>query len=215
MNFPFRLADITTTPSLPAVPALTSPLPQAASTPIPPEAIVTLIFALAVVTIFLFITLSWFLLGLARNREWSIADAVSEEAGDQPTTLPPGVKPIMVASSSRLIAVVGFLVLVAMSIGVGYGIIWSIFTGRPLQIQGLLSYFYGMGTLFAPYAFNQLSQAFGAFAQTPQTPASSTQPAVTQPAVTPAAVVRTSQALLQPTLQLPVLKLPTAPGTQN
>jgi len=196
-------------------------VPPAAGAP-PAPADGYLIFTLVVVSLFLIGALLWLLMGLARNPAWTIADAVSEEAGNQPATLPVGVKPIMVASSSRLIAMLGLIVLIGMSIGVGYGMIWSMFTHQQMQMQGLLSYFYGMAALFAPYAVNQLREAFSAFAPgtnpSPQPAAtgagssSSSSSASSSSSSGAPAALPPPPPLLQPSVVLPALKQPIQPG---
>jgi len=65
------------------------------------------------------------------------------------------------SSVSRLIALVGTLVLTAVMLGVGYGMIWSLFTkGQIPALEGIGPYLLGSSALFAPYAFNQLKEAF-------------------------------------------------------
>src|SRR5271169_886657 len=66
--------------------------------------------------------------GLLRSKDWHLGDAVSEEAGNQPSTLPVGTKPVMVASSSRLIALLGLLVILVMFLGFGYYFLYAAFT---------------------------------------------------------------------------------------
>ena len=109
--------------------------------------------------------------GLKGNAAWSLADAISEEAGDQPNPLPPGVKPIMVASSSRLIAFLGLSVILCLYLGFGYVYLWERFF-RPsamMDSKNLLAFLFGGATMFAPYMANQLSSAFSTYTA-PQPP---------------------------------------------
>jgi hypothetical protein len=65
-----------------------------------------------------------------------------------------------VPSSSRLGAAVGVLVLAIMALGVGYYMLWSLFTKQTVDLSSVGTYFLSGSALFAPYAFNQLSSIF-------------------------------------------------------
>jgi hypothetical protein len=106
-----------------------------------------------------------------RNSNWSIADALTEKSSDltesytitDPETSQPKqvVKPVLVGSASRLIATIGTMVITAILLGVGYSMIWSLFTrGQIPALEGIGPYLLGAGALFTPYAFNQLKEAF-------------------------------------------------------
>ena len=116
-------------------------------------------------TIFLDFLLLLILVGLLRSKNWSMGDALSEEAGNQPKELPPGTRPEMVASSSRLIALLGLVVILSIYLGVGYHLLWRLFTtGDVPDLTNLTSFLYGGAVIFAPYLVNQLKEAFTAFA---------------------------------------------------
>lgn len=120
-----------------------------------------------VVTILLFVFLMVTFIALLRNEEWSLADAVSEEAIPQPPTLPEKCegKPIMVASTSRLVALLGLLGILSMFIGVGYYLLWSLFCkGEVPQLWEIVRFFYAGAAMFAPYLVNQIREAFESFA---------------------------------------------------
>jgi hypothetical protein len=120
-----------------------------------------------VVTILLFVFLMVMFIGLLRNKDWSLADAVSEEAAPQPPTLPEKRegKPIMVASSSRLVALLGLLGILSMFIGVGYYLLWVLFcTGTVPQLWEIVRFFYTGAAMFAPYIVNQIRETFESFA---------------------------------------------------
>lgn len=124
---------------------------------------------------FLFVSL-----GLLRSRDWQLGDAVSEEAGNQPNPLPAGTKPIMVASSSRLIALIGLLSILGVFLGFGYYFLYSAFAGTTMQLADMKSVIYYLlsgAVMFAPYLANQLQSAFTSFGATSQ---SSTVPAPAQ-----------------------------------
>lgn len=122
------------------------------------------LFAVTVMTLFAATTMIAFLRSLSRSRTWSFGDVLSEEAGNQ-GTLPPGMKPVMVASSSRTIAVFGLFVVISGFFGIAYFIVWALFSGKPLDgLQEVMPFFYGSAALFAPYAVNQMKEAFTAVA---------------------------------------------------
>jgi hypothetical protein len=69
-------------------------------------------------------------IGLLRSQNWFLGDALSEEAGNQPDPLPAGVKPVMVASSSRIMALLGLLNILGVFIGFGYYFLYAAFAAR-------------------------------------------------------------------------------------
>ncbi len=130
--------------------------------------IMTAILAFA----FLFVAM-----GLLRSRDWQLGDALSEEAGNQPDPLPAGVKPIMVASSSRLIALFGLLTILGVFLGFGYYFLYAAFAGMKTELADMKSvvyYLFSGAVMFAPYLANQLRDAFSSFGASPQSSVSST-----------------------------------------
>jgi len=109
-------------------------------------------------------------LGLLRSRDWQLGDAVSEEAGNQPDPLPIGTKPIMVASSSRLIALLGLLNILGVFLGFGYYFLYSAFAGTMHleDMKSVIYYLFSGAVMFAPYLANQLREAFTSFGAAPQ-----------------------------------------------
>lgn len=129
------------------------------SDPCVPYTIVTVLM-----TLFGLATVFGFLRTLKRSTTWFIGDALSEEAGNQPAVLPPGMKPVMVASASRTIAVFGLFVIMTGVVGVAYYIVWALFYCHALDdLQKITPFFYGAAALFAPYAVNQMKEAFTSF----------------------------------------------------
>lgn len=109
------------------------------------------------------------------------AQPVSEEAGNQPNPLPLGVKPVMVASSSRLIALVGLLNILGVFLGFGYYFLYPAFAQGSIDagaMKGVIYYLFSGAVMFAPYLANQLQNAFSSFAGAP-TAATSATPAAT------------------------------------
>jgi hypothetical protein len=123
--------------------------------------IMTAILAFA----FLFIAL-----GLLRSKDWYLGDAISEEAGNQPDPLPAGIKPVMVASSSRLIALLGLLNILGVFLGFGYYFLYSAFAGTVSlsDMKSVIYYLFSGAVMFAPYLANQLREALSSFSAAPQ-----------------------------------------------
>lgn len=65
-----------------------------------------------------------------------------------------------VPSYSRVGAAVGTFVLATMVLGMGYYMLWSLFTRHTVDLSSVGTYFLSASALFAPYAFNQLSSIF-------------------------------------------------------
>jgi hypothetical protein len=94
--------------------------------------------------------------------KWSLADALSEESSVQPAAHAAKKDINMVASSSRLIALVGLLGILTLVLGVGYAIIWRLFVfGAVPDLSQVRNFLFGAACLFAPYLANQLSGVFG------------------------------------------------------
>ena len=103
----------------------------------------------------------------AAGSTWTLAMALSEnevlkDAAGNPVTDPVTGQPksLVSASSSRLIAFMGMVVIVCMFLGIGYYIIWGLFTGIDVaaKLTGIWAYFAAGSSLFAPYAANQLAE---------------------------------------------------------
>ncbi|GAB3629328.1 hypothetical protein PTE30175_03724 [Pandoraea terrae] len=100
-----------------------------------------------------------------RRQGWSLADALSEEASLPPGTPTPaaGQAPPLVASTSRLIALVGTVILGTFFSGIGYYVVWQLCNGRDLDAaNGAWAFFVSGATLFAPYGVNKLAKIFQA-----------------------------------------------------
>lgn len=130
---------------------------------------------IAFVTLFLLVTLKIIRRSLA-DSNWKMSEAISEPEGVPATPAAPGeptaetlqgtaaapVKPAMVASSSRLIALIGGIILAAMYLGTGYYVLFAVFY-LPENVKRIdeINQFFVMGmTLFSPYAVNKLSTMF-------------------------------------------------------
>jgi hypothetical protein len=96
---------------------------------------------------------------LRRSSSWLVGDALSEEAAAQGAPAP-GQKPILIASSSRTIALFGMIVLMGVVVGLSYFVLWALFYGQSLdELAKLGPLFCGAAALFAPYAVNQIRSA--------------------------------------------------------
>lgn len=85
---------------------------------------------------------------------------VDPQPSPTPNPPPAGQKSDETPSTSRLGAAVGTLVLAVMALGVGYYMLWSLFTHQTVDLTSIGTYFLSGSALFAPYAFNQLSSIF-------------------------------------------------------
>jgi len=138
------------------------------------------IVAVSAFILFAFATLRTSLAG----SKWNLADALSEaEAQQNPSAGTGGASPsaaagtsggggsaagnqgapVMSASSSRLIAFVGMIIISALYLGVGYYTLWALFFGQAQEIENVKqtgTLFLTGSALFAPYAFNKLADVF-------------------------------------------------------
>ena len=148
-------------------------LPPAAQSAAPPplpfhpnEVLVWLVIVL--VLSFILLALSWLRSAMtAASPKWSLADALSEEADIAYfTTTGPQVdnagKPVTVsemrASSSRLIALLGAIVILFLFLGFGTFVLYQYgTTGVMPEVGDILKFMSGGLALFAPYAVNKLS----------------------------------------------------------
>lgn len=107
---------------------------------------------------------------LKKSPSWTLGDALGEEripettqtttAGTTTTVTTP--QPPIAGSASRLIAMFGLLVLACVILGIGYGIIYGLIAEcRVPSLDGVGAYLAGGAALFAPYAVNQIREAFG------------------------------------------------------
>src|SRR5262245_2186198 len=155
------------TPVQPGAPGAAAPCPACS------ESVNAYWVAFGVITGLLGLAILGILVSLKNSGDWSLADALAEKSSDrkkmvaQPVAGEPLEKamlvaePAMVGSASRLFAMLGTLVLTVVMLGIGYAMIWSLFTrGTIPALEGIGPYLMGGAALFAPYAFNQLKEAF-------------------------------------------------------
>ena len=99
---------------------------------------------------------------VVKNRQWSLADALSEESAYQPKEIMKKEDVILLASTSRLIALLGLLGILTTVLGIGYSIMWNLFIfGTVPDLTMVRSFLFGSACLFAPYLANQIGGMFG------------------------------------------------------
>jgi hypothetical protein len=95
--------------------------------------------------------LIFFIIGMLIGlHKWSLRDALMDDSASG------GPKP----SISRLIALMGFAVLISIYLGIGYSVIFRLLSGGTVgDLSGLGSFLLGAAALFAPYLANQIKGA--------------------------------------------------------
>lgn len=92
------------------------------------------------------------------DRQWSFGDALSEESRYQPPEIREKKDVITFASTSRLIALIGMMGILAIVVGIGYSVMWNLYIyGTVPDLSQVRSFLYGAACLFAPYLANRLS----------------------------------------------------------
>ncbi len=115
---------------------------------------------------------------LSQNK-WSLADALSEESAYQPKEIKGKQDVIMVASTSRLIALLGLLGILTTVLGIGYSVMWNLFIyGTVPDLTQVRSFLFGSASLFAPYLANQIGGVFSPSAK-PKPPEAAPSTAIT------------------------------------
>jgi len=131
---------------------------QTTPAPVPPPNWLVVSITVAVVVLALF-ALLLVRKGLSQSSGWTLGDALSEEAdltNDQGTAIVE-----MRASSSRLIAFMGLVVLLSLYLGFGVFILYYFGTGQtlPKDLNDIENFMLAGLTMFAPYAVNQFRAA--------------------------------------------------------
>lgn len=130
--------------------------PPATQNPLPKPLTISILIGITLVLVFGLATV----LRALRRCGWNLCDALSEEAELPDGTPPPaaGAPPPLVPSSSRVIALIGTIVLSTFFVGIGYWVIWQLCNGQPItEAQDVWSFFATGSTLFLPYGINKLS----------------------------------------------------------
>ncbi|MGA8431920.1 MAG: hypothetical protein WB729_19000 [Candidatus Sulfotelmatobacter sp.] len=97
---------------------------------------------------------------IATFKGWSLGDALAEESSEQPAVINDRSSVIMVASASRIVAVVGLFGILALVIGIGYSIVWNLTVcGTAPNLAGIKDFLLAIAALFTPYLANQIREA--------------------------------------------------------
>lgn len=129
---------------VPTVPAVSTPEP--AKFMPAPDRVFWIVFA--AMTLVLFGGIGALSRHLGRDRDWNLGDLMSGADG----------KP----SASRMIAFLGFLVMTAIILGIGYSSLWVFLkTGQLPSLSGASTFLVACAGLFAPYFANQIGLAIG------------------------------------------------------
>lgn len=150
-----------------------SAIPSGVASRVPVES--WLIYVVIVVILLGGIVSLIYIMSALSNSKWSLADALSEEAsvaslesdgngGFKPRLGADG-KPIMVtelrASSSRMIAFVGMILILLMFLGFGIFTMYSFAKNEVMpSTDNIVNFLVAGMTLFAPYLVNQFSAIF-------------------------------------------------------
>jgi len=141
---------------------------------------------LFLIGITLFVLISIWRAQSAKSPEdrWSLADALSEESVYQPNEIHTKKDVILLASSSRVIALVGLMGILSTVLGMGYAIMWNLTVfGTVPDLTQIRSFLLGSACLFAPYLANQLSGMFTPSTKPAAVPKGGTEHAPSGPAI--------------------------------
>jgi hypothetical protein len=108
--------------------------------------------------ILLFVGLLMSIKALRLNKDWSLGKALSEEAKLPDGTPPPpaGELPPLIPSSSRLIALLGTIILGTFYTGIGFYVVWQLCNGARIDAaNSAWAFFVSGATLFLPYGANK------------------------------------------------------------
>lgn len=98
-------------------------------------------------------------LGFLLAGKWSLAGALAEESSEQPKVIVDRNSVIMVPSVSRLIALIGLLVIIVLILEIGYAAAWHLFVcGSVPDLGGIKGFLLAMAALFTPYIVNQIRE---------------------------------------------------------
>jgi len=122
--------------------------------------------------------------GLDLDPEWTMSRALSENTvveQTHPTERDQNGQPLVLKapppSSSRLIALLGMIVIMGIFLGIGDVIIWSLGTsGKLPDLEKAKDFLYAGAALFAPYLISQAREAIKAFGSQPPSSTSTSKP---------------------------------------
>jgi len=116
----------------------------------------------------------WLAKGLSKDNAWSMGKALSENTIVEQTDLQNSGKTVMapMPSSSRLIAFLGMIVLLATFLAFGTSMIWGLgMTGKVPDMESAKGFLLTGLSMFAPYLISQGREAVKALGGNPGAPA--------------------------------------------
>ena len=120
-----------------------------------PEGLIPFVY-IAMVGLLAAVLLTVLISVMRTGSEWTLAGALTEEG-----------KP----STSRLIAFLGFSVIIAIYYGIGLSLVYRLLTGQAIgDVTGLGTFLAGAAAVFAPYIANQVKAAVQAARGVPHRP---------------------------------------------
>ena len=170
-NFSLQLLAQTATDTAQKA-ATETPPEQKAPPPAESSFAAYLVMGIAIVTI---VALAMIYRNIRRATDWSLTEALSEEVPVGPVVLNAAGAPlvdnegkiqhetVMKASSSRLIAFFGTIVIMMLYIGAGLAVLKNVAANGtvPAETEKLTTFFVSGMVLFAPYVVNKFSAIFG------------------------------------------------------
>lgn len=97
-----------------------------------------------------------------RLSNWNLAQALSEELRPAPNapSAQQGTSISLVPSTSRLIALLGTVIIGTFFTGIGFYVVWQLCNGQPIGLANTAWGFFASGaTLFLPYGINKFATA--------------------------------------------------------
>lgn len=125
-----------------------------------------LMIILGVTYLLVVMGIRWLARGLHKDNAWSMGKALSDNVNVEQTDLQDPGKTILapMPSSSRLIAFLGMIVLLATFLGVGTVMIWTLgTTGKVPEMESAQGFLLAGMSMFAPYLISQGKEAVKSF----------------------------------------------------
>lgn len=164
MNMSLRCCSLIPAFLLPAAPALAADPP-----PFVPMSEGLLLCILAATYALVLLGVHWLAKGLRQDNAWSMGKALSENTIVEQNDLQTPGKTVMapMPSSSRLIAFLGMIVLLATFLAFGTSMIWGLGkTGRVPNMEDATGFLLAGMSMFAPYLISQGREAVKSFGKT-------------------------------------------------
>lgn len=164
MNMSLRCCSLIPVFLLPAAPVLAADLPQFV-----PMSEGLLLCILAATYALVLLGVFWLAKGLRKDNAWSLGKALSENTIVEQNDLQTPGRTVMapMPSSSRLIAFLGMIVLLATFLAFGTSMIWGLGkTGTVPDMEHAQGFLLAGMSMFAPYLISQGREAVKSFGKT-------------------------------------------------